>query len=455
MSNEIKVKPQEVIDIFEGKNNKVCRLFRADIAEEIGLDESIILSQISFCIKNKREKEDSYTFKEGKYWTFDSYTEMQKKHFPFYSESKIKRIINNLENLNLIESKKFNKKNYDQTKWYTVNIEEYANLLTRCCVESNIDVQSNGSKWSYRGDADDQSKGSKCSYQEDAGDQPIPKTSTKTSAKTSAKTSDVVVFGNDENSSHKEERQKQIAYILSLADKKCTKNIERDLTIFLEQDFTDIETGDLIDLKPITQEIIETINTCLNRPGCNLDLVTGGIIKQLNKCFSNSSARKKRLEASAKAKKDIENQFHNKLVKNFKENIDLALRDIRLWHQAKITQTLNIYDLECSKEKKNHIFNLNPFCRKSSSDPFLNMACLIAIKHEPELYCLPGGKLFYSYLPKTWLEKLKANRNYKAIIEVMDYYELDGIEELVEDEKSLKELSENNLKKMEKENEEH
>ena len=45
------------------------------------------------------------------------------KHYPYWSRQKISRLLRDMEAEGIIKSGNFNKFAYDQTKWYTINIE--------------------------------------------------------------------------------------------------------------------------------------------------------------------------------------------------------------------------------------------------------------------------------------------------------------------------------------------
>ena len=92
-----------------------------ELAAEIGLNEALILHQIHYwCEKNKG---DSIHYKEGRWWTFNTYKEWQEQ-FPFWCEKTIKTCILNLEQKGYIISGNFNKMKYDRTKWYAIDYDK-------------------------------------------------------------------------------------------------------------------------------------------------------------------------------------------------------------------------------------------------------------------------------------------------------------------------------------------
>jgi predicted alpha-1,6-mannanase (GH76 family) len=48
--------------------------------------------------------------------------------FPFWSRATINRVINSLENRGLINVGNFNRKKYDKTRWFAINIGEATKL---------------------------------------------------------------------------------------------------------------------------------------------------------------------------------------------------------------------------------------------------------------------------------------------------------------------------------------
>ena len=90
------------------------------LAIKIGLKEAVVLQQIHFWINGKKKKNDIKYYKEGKFWTYNSYSQWQDQ-FRFWSEKSIQRAITKLEDLNLVISGNFNYKTFDRTKWYTVD----------------------------------------------------------------------------------------------------------------------------------------------------------------------------------------------------------------------------------------------------------------------------------------------------------------------------------------------
>lgn len=91
-----------------------------EFAVEVGLNNSIVLSQFDYWIKHNEGKEQYYF--DGHYWTYGSYL-FWHEQFPFWSIRTIARIFRQLESDELILIGNYNKNNYDKTKWYTIQYE--------------------------------------------------------------------------------------------------------------------------------------------------------------------------------------------------------------------------------------------------------------------------------------------------------------------------------------------
>ncbi|MFS0783593.1 conserved phage C-terminal domain-containing protein [Bacillus sp. 1P06AnD] len=106
------------------------------LAEVIGLNESIILQQLHYWLK------ESQNFKEGSRWVYNTYGDWQKQ-FPFWSVSTIRRTITKLESLGLIIVGNFNKLKIDNTKWYRINYSKLQGMNRPSVQNEQMDC----SKW--------------------------------------------------------------------------------------------------------------------------------------------------------------------------------------------------------------------------------------------------------------------------------------------------------------------
>lgn len=84
------------------------------LAEEIGLNEAIVLQQIHYWLKKSNHNYD------GRRWIYNSYKEWE-QHFPFWSNATIRRTISSLEKQELLFVGNYNKAGFDNTKWYSID----------------------------------------------------------------------------------------------------------------------------------------------------------------------------------------------------------------------------------------------------------------------------------------------------------------------------------------------
>jgi hypothetical protein len=101
--------------------NREPLVVNVELAEAIGLNESIIVQQLHYWIeKNKNENRN---YRDGRFWTYNTIQEWRDKNFRFWSVDTVKRILSSLEKLGFVLSGNFNASKMDRTKWYTVNYE--------------------------------------------------------------------------------------------------------------------------------------------------------------------------------------------------------------------------------------------------------------------------------------------------------------------------------------------
>lgn len=114
-----------------------CILFDARIAEKYSLEEAIVIHKIYGWIKHNAV--NGKNFHDGRYWTFNSLSAFA-KYFPFWSESKVKRILIDLsggsdkkeiepKHEQLLLKGNFNKSSFDRTVWYSFT-DDFFNFLS-------------------------------------------------------------------------------------------------------------------------------------------------------------------------------------------------------------------------------------------------------------------------------------------------------------------------------------
>ena len=107
--------------------NEQPLLIMPGLAKKIGLNESIVLQQVHYWNEINRKANNNY--RDGYYWTFNSYTDWEKQ-FPFWSRNTIKRTIRQLEQWKLLRVGNYNKLKIDRTKWYRIDYDVLQALET-------------------------------------------------------------------------------------------------------------------------------------------------------------------------------------------------------------------------------------------------------------------------------------------------------------------------------------
>lgn len=91
------------------------------LASHIGLNEAIILQQMHYWLSKSNHKHD------GRMWIYNT-VKGWAEQFPFWSESTIKRAINNLTKKELVLIGNYNKAKFDKTLWYSIDYEKLDEL---------------------------------------------------------------------------------------------------------------------------------------------------------------------------------------------------------------------------------------------------------------------------------------------------------------------------------------
>lgn len=93
------------------------------LATEIGLNQAIVLQQVHYWLDlNRKAKKDSH-FRDGNWWTYNTFEAWQESNFPFWSVRTLKRVFKTLEDKGLLIARKFNRDDWNHTKWYTIDYE--------------------------------------------------------------------------------------------------------------------------------------------------------------------------------------------------------------------------------------------------------------------------------------------------------------------------------------------
>jgi len=92
------------------------------LADEVGLNESIMLLQIEYWISISDHLIDDHR------WTYQSVRQMKEKAFAFWSVATVSRTAKSLLDKGLIIEGNYNKKSYDNTRWFALNYEVLSKL---------------------------------------------------------------------------------------------------------------------------------------------------------------------------------------------------------------------------------------------------------------------------------------------------------------------------------------
>ena len=99
------------------------------LAARIGLEEAIVLQQIHYWVTTQQECHNSFVFRDDRWWVYNTVEEWRDKQFIWWSAPTVKRILQNLESMGVIESRQFEAEEFEQRKWYTT-CPQHIELLT-------------------------------------------------------------------------------------------------------------------------------------------------------------------------------------------------------------------------------------------------------------------------------------------------------------------------------------
>lgn len=114
-------KSKKAKGVLQVLNNDTPHGFSRAIACELGYDEAIVIQQIHYTATNERD---------GRLWAYNTSKDWQEKHFPFWSESKVKRVFSRLESLGVVlKTARYNHFGFDRTLWYAIDYGRLAELV--------------------------------------------------------------------------------------------------------------------------------------------------------------------------------------------------------------------------------------------------------------------------------------------------------------------------------------
>ena len=121
-------KYDEILAEEEFNNGKTNKNGKKRRAGTLGLNEAIIINQISYW--NEINKKTGNNFKDGYYWTYNTYEKWSKSDFPYWSADTIRKTITALEEIGvIISTDKYNSYKIDNTKWYRVDYDKLQEII--------------------------------------------------------------------------------------------------------------------------------------------------------------------------------------------------------------------------------------------------------------------------------------------------------------------------------------
>ena len=109
------------------------------LASIVGLNESIVLQQLNYWLHGKSAKQI-----DGRLWIYNTYDNWKKDNFPFWSKSTVRRALDSCIKKGLIITDNFNKAGFDNTKWYSIDVEKLDQVMSSASVKNEQTVYS---KW--------------------------------------------------------------------------------------------------------------------------------------------------------------------------------------------------------------------------------------------------------------------------------------------------------------------
>lgn len=124
------------------KQNKTqMHHFDIEDAMKYGVEKAIVLSNIRFWLNNNKNKDLSTVKHDGYYWMYNTAKDMSNV-LPYFTQSKVQRLLKQLEDDGVLIVGNYNKVKYDRTKWYTLSEFTYDENCITQTPELNIGNES-------------------------------------------------------------------------------------------------------------------------------------------------------------------------------------------------------------------------------------------------------------------------------------------------------------------------
>jgi hypothetical protein len=201
------------------------------LAEEIGLNQCLVLRQLAYLIKVSKH------YREGRWWTYQSLNDL-KACFSFWSKRTINRAIHKLvDELNLICIRQdFNKREGDNTRWFSLNIDEIAALKSVTVVlidpkTGRVLQNETGCGETPQGVTKRHRLGQNATGEVQKATA-LPKITSEIPSKTTSKTTQEILSTDDEGNFSKNEKEGRIAFLKGLGIwDKAIEDVVSSLTI--------------------------------------------------------------------------------------------------------------------------------------------------------------------------------------------------------------------------------
>lgn len=120
------------------KTNKTqIHHFDIEDAMKYGVEKAVVLSNIRFWLNNNKNKDLSTVKHDGYYWMYNTAKDMSNV-LPYFTQSKVQRLLKQLEDDGILIVGNYNKVKYDRTKWYTLSEFTYDENCSTQTPELNI-----------------------------------------------------------------------------------------------------------------------------------------------------------------------------------------------------------------------------------------------------------------------------------------------------------------------------
>ncbi|GEM_PF-6541209 len=119
--------------------NGIQQRLSAELAQEIGLNESIVFLQLEYLVAISGHEHD------GRLWTYQSVRDLERQ-FPYWSTATINRTLRNLVEMGLLIQGNYNTAKYDRTRWFAINwdaVRKLRSVTVGGVSSQGVDTRSN------------------------------------------------------------------------------------------------------------------------------------------------------------------------------------------------------------------------------------------------------------------------------------------------------------------------